>query len=656
MKIIPKIQKDFEWVAWGPKEIDVEVKKYVETLKENYKKIKEIPKKERTFENTIYAMEKAGDVGYENNGISFLKYVSTSKKIREASHQAVIWASSQLAEINNDLDLYRAFKEYNPRKENLTDEEKRLYKNTKIWFENKGFHLSEEERKEMVKISQRTSKLESEFSKNIDSYEDHILCTKEELSGLPDNYISNLKKDKKTKKYIVSLDYPELVPFMTFSESEKKRKELAVKNGKKGGKKNLKILQELLILRKKKAEILGYKSYSEMVVKHRVSKNPENIKNFLEETLKDLKPRVKKDTIALQKFAKKELGLKELTFFNTAYASNKMKKSLFDYDPNITKEYFPLDKVMEYMFQLFGGLFGVSFKKNNLQLWHKDVLSYDVIEKGKPVAHVIFDLFPRPGKFSHMACWNFMAGEDEKFRSKNYKAPVSVIVGNFPRGTKKNPSLLSVGEVRTLFHEFGHMSHDFLTRAHYAAFAGTGTDEDFVETPSQMFENWTKDIDILVDMSSHYKTGEKLPVDIQEKIKSMKTFMKAGEHYGTFVYGVEDLLMHTTHYNKDLRKLSEMIDKKYSMVKPNKQSLHPAGWGHMTGYAASYYTYVWSLVYAYDLFSRFKKEGVRSKKAGKDLRDKILSKGGSEDEIGQMKAFLGRKPNNKAFLEALGVK
>lgn len=654
MKIIPKTQKDFQWITWGPKDIEKEAKKLITKVKEDYEKIKSIPKKDRTFENTVYALEQVGDVGYENKGIDFLKYVSENKKIREASHDSSVFVSQEMAEISNDIDLYKAFKEYNPKKEKLSDEEKKLYKHIKIDFEEKGFHLSEEKRGELVKISKKILKLGSEFSKNIDDYEDHILCTKEELKGLPENYIANLKKDRKTKKYIVSLDYPELRPFVVFAESDKKRKELIVKNSKKGGKKNLVLLQELLLLRKKKAEILGYASYSEMVVKHRVSKKPETIKDFLESTIAELKPRVKKENLELQKFAKKEWGVQEVTFYNSSYLANKMRKKLFDYDPNLVKEYFPLDRVMEYMFSLFGGLFGVSFQKNNLKLWHKDVISFDVTEGGKPIAHLIFDLFPRSGKFSHMACWNFMPGENKGFRGAEYKAPVSVIVGNFPKGTKKNPSLLSIGEIETLFHEFGHMSHDMLTRASLSSFAGTETDFDFVETPSQMFENWVADVDLLTEMSCHYKTGEKLPSDIQQKIKDMKSFMKAGEHYGTFVGGLHDLLMHTTHYNKDLRKTAEMINKKYGMIKGNKESLHPAGWGHMVGYSSSYYTYVWSLVYAYDLFSRFKKEGIKNEKTGRDFRNMILSKGGSMDEVKQMEIFLGRKPSNKAFLEELG--
>jgi thimet oligopeptidase len=658
MKIIPKTKKDFEWVNWGPKDIDREARRYIEKIKSDREKIKTIPKKDRTFENTIYALEKSGDMGYENSGVGFLKYVSTKKIVREASHKASIWMSQQMADITNDIDLYYAFKEYNPIKEKLSDEEKVLYKDIKIWFEGKGFHLDAEKRKDLVKINKKLSKLGSSFSKNISDHEDSILCSKEELSGLPKNYIANLKKDKKTNKFIVSLDYPEVGPFMSFADSDKKRKELAIKNGKKGGKRNLKILQEILLLRKEKSEILGFESYSEMVVKHRMSKKPETIKKFLESTIDKLKPEVIKDTKKVKSFAKKELGIKDLTFYNSSYVGNKYRKHLFDYDPNITKEYFQMDKVMDYMFSLFGKLFDISFKKNDLKLWDKDVLSFDVFRGGTKFSHIILDLYPRKGKYGHMACWGLMPGEIDGFRGKNYKAPLSVIVGNFPKGTKKNPSLLSIGEIETLFHEFGHMCHNILSKASFDSHSGTNTDFDFVETPSQLFENWVKDINILTEMSCHYKTGKKLPKDIQDKIVSLDGFMKAGEYYGAFVGGIHDLLMHTDLYKKDLSKAAVFVHKKYGnpVIKRNDKTLFPAGWGHMVGYASSYYTYMWSLVYAYDIFSRFKKEGIKSKKVGKELRENILSKGGSVDEMSQMKDFLGRKPNNKAFLGALGIK
>ncbi len=657
MKIIPKTKKDFEWVNWGPKEIEKSSKSLIEVIKKDYEKIKSIPKKDRTFENTVCAIESAGGDASEDNPIFALKYLSPKKTVREASKKASEFLSKELVDLNHDKALYNAFLEYRPRKEKLTDEEKLLWKDIDTSFRKMGFHLSKDDQKKLTNLRKRVSKLGIEFSSNIDNYQDKILCSKEDLSGLPDNYISNLSKDNKTKKYIVSLSYPEAIPFLTFADSDKKRKELADKLSQKGGKKNIKILSEILIKRKEISSLMGYKSYADYLTEDRIVSSSKTVRGFIEDTLNKTKPAVKQERKELETFSKKDLGM-DLNYYSSAYCAQKLKEKQYKIDDNKIKEYFALDSVMEYMFSLFGGLFGISFKKNNkFPVWHKDVIFYDIYEKSKVVAHIGFDLFPRKDKYSHAAAhFTLFSGHKSKFRGSKYLSPVSLIVGNFPRGTKKNPSLLSFREVETMFHEFGHACHNFLTRASFDFHSGTSTDFDFVETPSQLLENWVNDKEILRSMSSHYKTGERLSVEMVDSIIRSTKFRQASSSYGQLLYALQDNLMHTTEYKTDPLVLDKKLDKKYKTMESSPKSLFPAGFSHLYDYGASYYTYMWSLVYAYDIFSRFKKEGIKNKKVGKELREKILSKGGSVDEMKQMKDFLGRKPNNKAFLEALGIK
>ncbi|MDQ5883566.1 MAG: thimet oligopeptidase, partial [Patescibacteria group bacterium] len=577
--------------------------------------------------------------------------------VRKASRDFQETLSKKSIDISFDEALYGAFKEYNPKKEKLSDPEKMLYKWTKIGFENQGFHLPQKKQEELKKIKKELSDLSMSFSKNIDEYHDFILCTKDELSGLPDSYIANLKTDKKTKKYIISLSYPELRPFLRFANNEVKRKELADKSSQKGGKDNIKILSKILRLRKKLAEIMGHDSFVTLVTKNKIAKNGENVKKFLESTISKLKPIMSKDYKKLQDYIDKKFPSKKLNYYNTAYFSTKMKEDLYSYDQNKVKEYFELNDVMEKMFKIFGGLFSVSFVENNtLPTWHKDVKLFDVVEKSVVIGHIALDLYPRKNKFSHMACWNLIPGRNKSFRSSEYLAPVSVIVGNFPLGSKENPSLLSVGEIETLFHEFGHMSHDYLSRAPFASQAGTNVVFDFVETPSQLFENWVRDRKNLKDISKHYKTGEQISEELLSKVISSLDFMKASNFYHTFVMSLQDYEMHTDKWNIDPIKLDKEFNKRYGFFDLSPKSLFPASWGHMAGYEAKYYSYMWSIVYSYDLFSLFKEKGIMNKKIGMELRRKILEKGGSEDELKQIESFLGRKPNNKAFLEALGIK
>ena len=654
MKIIPKTKKDFAWVNFSPKDIKDYTNKILSKMDRDAEAIKKIPKDKRNFENTVFAIDQIGELEFEDSPVSFLQYVSTEEKVRKASRDFQEKTSKKAIDISFDKDLYKAFKEYNPKKEKLSEAEKMLYKWTKIRFENQGFHLPEKAQTELKNIKKRLSDLGMNFSKNIAEDEDFILCTKEELSGLPESFILNLKIDKKTKKYIVTTAYPELRPFLKFADNEKKRQELADKSSQKGGMANLRLLKEMLKLRKRLAQILGFKDFVSCVVKNKLAKNSNNVKKFLESGISKLRPLLDRDYKNLRKYIDKNYHGKSFNYYSTAYFSTKMKERLYSYDENKVKEFFEINNVIEKMFGIFGHLFNISFKENkNLTKWHKEVKIFDVIESRKVIGHIAFDLYPRPNKYSHMACWNLIPGKVKDFRGDDYLAPFSAIVGNFPRGNKKNPSLLSIGEIKTMFHEFGHATHDFLTRAVFSSQAGTNVVFDFVETPSQLFENWGNSESNLKKISKHYKTGKQIDDETLSKVIKSMDFFKAAEHYRTFMLALQDYEMHTNKWNVDPLKLDKEFNKKYAFVESSPKSLFPAAWGHMTGYAAKYYSYMWAIVYSYDIFSRFKKEGVMNKKVGMELRRKILQNGGSIDELKQVQNFLGRKPNNKAFLEAL---
>ncbi len=655
MKIIPKTKKDFAWVNFTPKEIREYTKKVINNISRDAEKVKKIPKEERNFENTILAIDQMGESNSEDSPVSFLLYVSTDAGVRKASAEFQEKVSKKAIDISFDKGLYEAFKEYDKSKEKLSVAETRLYDYLKLGFENQGFHLSEQKQKQLREIKKKLATLGIKFSKNIDSYHDQILCTKEELSGLPENYISNLKKDKKTNKYIVTIAYSEIRPFLEFADNDAKRKELADKMSQRGGKENIKILKEILALRKKEANILGYKDFASMEVRNLIVKTPENIRKFLKPIISELGKREKQELLELQKFVSKNYAGNTLNYFNISYYEAKMKAQLYSYDQNEVKEYFELNNVIQKMFDIFGSLFGISFKKNIvLPVWHKEAEILDVIENKKVIGHIGFDLFPRKDKYSHMGCAAMLAGHAKSFRNKEERvASVSVIVGNFPAGTKENPSLLSVDEVRTVFHEFGHALHGVLSRAEIASQSGTNVVHDFVETPSQLFENWMEDEKNLKFISRHFKTGSKIGDALLKKVIKSKEFMKANEYYHTFIKSLQDLEMHSDKWNVDPLKLTKEYNKKYFIIPGSPKSLFPAGWNHLIGYEAKYYSYMWALVYSYDIFSRFKKEGIMNKKVGMELRRKILEKGDSEDALKLMSDFLGRKPNNKAFLEAL---
>lgn len=655
MKIKPRTQKDFEWVNWSPKKIEEYAQKSIEQLKKDIEAIIAIPKEDRNFENTVYAFDMAGQMVHEDAPVFMLADISTKEAVRGAARKVRERVEAESITILYNRDLYNAFLEYDPKSETLSDEELRLYEDTKKDFMRAGFSLGEKDFKKVQVIQKKLAVLESQFSANIANYQDFILCTKEELDGLPDTFIANLEKDKVSSKHKVTLAYPEVGPFLDFATNEAKRKDLVDKLSQRGGKKNIALLKKMFPLRHELARLLGYTNFAEYVQETEMAKNPKIVKDFLISTIKQLKPIVKQEFSELQSFAKKELRFAELTYSNIAFAVTKMQEVVCEMNENEVKEYFEMSHVLEEMMRHFGSLFGISFKENtNIKTWHKDVLVYDVLEKGKVLSHVIFDLYPREGKYSHMACAFLMNGSAATFRGKEYYAPVSMIIGNFPKGTKKNPSLLSFREIETLFHEFGHTMHGCLSHTALASQSGTNVSRDFVEIPSQLFENWVRDEKLIKKMSKHYKTGEVIPGDLIGKIVRSLDFRKASMYYGTFTMSLMDFEFHTTKHNQDPLLVAKDYNAKYSSVQRSSKSLFPAGWVHMNGYAATYYSYMWSLVYAYDIFSRFQEEGVHSKKVGKDLRA-LLAAGDTKDGMELIREFLGREPNNQAFLKSLGI-
>ncbi len=655
IKIKPRTQKDFEWARWNEKHIAKYVTQSKAQIIKDIAHIIAIPKEERTFENTIYALMRAGQISHEDNPIFVLSDISPKEAVRNSARSARQEMEKVYIDVIYNKSLYNAFLEYDPSSEKLSEIELRLYIETKQDFERVGFHLNTKDFEKVKKLQKQLSELETSFSANISNHHDFILCTEAELEGLSKEYISNLEKDAKTGKYMVTLAYPEVGPFLDFATNQAKRKELADKLSQQGGKKNIALLKKMFTTRHEIARVLGYANYAEYVQETKMAKKPKLVKDFLANTIKKLQPIAKKEFKELETFAKKELGISKISYDNVAFAVTKMQEKVCGFNENELKQYFEINHVFEEMFLHFGSLFSLSFKKNTkIQTWHKDVLMFDVVEKGKVLSHILLDLYPRKGKYSHMCCAAIMDGGATTFRGKEHTAPVALIIGNFPKGSTKNPSLLSFREIETLFHEFGHAMHVCLSHTDFASQSGFNVVFDFVEVPSQLFENWVEDPKLLTRLSRHIKTGKQISPDLAKKVIASLHFRKASSYYGTFVLSLLDFEFHTTKYQDDPMAIAKQYNAKYSFVRWSPESLFPSGWGHLTSYAGLYYSYMWSLVYSYDIFSRFEKEGVYNKKVGKDLRV-LLTSGDTKDAMDLMRDFLGREPSNESFLKALGI-
>lgn len=660
MQIKKLTKKDFDWVDWSVTDIKNNTEKIIDANKKTIEEIIAIPKKERTFMNTFYPLDRVEAYGSNlGHPIHFLGNSSTKKAIRTIAKETEVQLLNTLRKLYRNKELYKALKEYKVSSEKLSPEEMLFIKDTLKGFKKMGLDLPEAEQQKIVKLSEKISKKSNAYEINLNDYEDGIWISKKDVAELPSNYVKTLKKNKEGK-YWVSLDYPDFGPFVKLSSNETLRKKLTQKAQKQGGKKNIKLLQELAELRLERAKVFGYKTHAEAVLEERMAKNPETVTKFLENMEVAVTPQARKDLQIIKSAKKRDLGKKAdaLGSWDMAYYINKLVKERYDLDTEKLREYFPLTYVLQNMLHHFGSLFGVKFKiTENIQKIHKDVYWLEVIENKKTIAYVTLDFFPRPGKFTHMAMFNIKTAHFD-YKSKTFHPPVVGMLGNFTKPNGKKPALLSLGEVTTLFHEFGHLMHGALSHTKLASHAGTSVSWDFVEVPSQVLQQWAEDIDFIATFGKHHETGASIPKETLESLKESEQFLQGYfEARQNFLAQYDMAIHNVTKVPKDINVLfNKMITQKTGMPVTDG-AMYPAGFGHLaSSYDAGYYSYKWSEVYAIDIYSEFKKGGITNKKIGKKYREEILAVGSSREEMKSLKAFLGRNPNNKAFLKKIGIK
>jgi len=665
MNRTPYTTKDFEWTKWSAPDIKKLVPEILAEKKARLAVIKKISQGEHTFENTVYAIE-ASDHGLSETilKIDLLQNVSPDKTIRDTAKRAIETIEKQMISIEHDPKIWAALKDYEEgtwRKEraSLTDEDRKLFHDMFLEYKRMGFDLSAAEQKHLKTLEQRLAKCSNEFRHNINAYQDHILVTEEESAGLPDRYKQGLKKDKQGR-YIVTLAYPDYHPFMELAENEMKRKELAEKFLRRGGEKNMSVLKEMLALRVERAKLLGYKTHADYQTELRMAKSGKTALAFSLDLLRKVEKGGKDDLEELRALKREMTGDKKATlhYYDIAYYGHELQKRRFNFDSEEVRAYFPFTRVLEGTFKIYGTLFGVTFEKlSGFPLWHPDAELYAVkTPKGEILSYFALDLYPREGKYGHAAAFGIIGGQSTTSRGDTYLAPFATMVTNFTKPTAMHPSTLSHGEVETFLHEFGHIMHCVLTTAHHSSQSGYHTAWDFVEAPSQMLEHWVWDKKPLALLSAHHETGKPLPAKLLQNLLASKKHLLRYATLRQLILGIFDLTLHTKSPTPEPNNLYISLVKKHAGIIMPKESLFPAGFGHLDGYDAGYYGYMWSNVYAADMFTRFEKEGIMNKKVGADYKKWILEKGGSQDEIDLVKNFLGHKPSNKAFLKEIGAK
>lgn len=617
-----------------------------------------IPDGERTFENTILGYERAFERYGNALGMSgFLSYVSTDKNFRDAALALQMQMSQHMVDIATRRDVYRAIKAYADTHPQLEPDQALLLKDMMIGFKNSGMELNDADLETFKKWHKEKAQYVLLFDKNIQEYKDYLDVTEEELQGLGEDYKAKLEKTPEGK-YRVTLDYPDYIPFMQNADSDAARQALEFKYNRRGGADNVQLLEQTLTLRRHIAQLLGYKNHAELKLENRMAQNPQRVFAFLRDLEKRLQPMAKQEDKNLIAYKNEKKGTHSRTMYpyENAYWATKYKKENLDVDPEKIKEYFPSDVVISGMLDLFGQLFGIAFEPVAIPVWHPDVKAFKIINRadGALVAYFYMDLYPREGKYKHAACFDLVGGQEKE--DGTWQIPFVAIVANVNKPSQDRPSLLKHNEVTTLFHEFGHVLHNALTKARYSAQAGTSVSWDFVEAPSQMLERWAWHPQVLKKISRHYQTGEPLPDETIEKMVAAKNFGSGGMYLRQNFFAQYDMTLHTAPKTLDSTKTYFDLTRKIRRLPLTKNTYPQASFGHiMGGYDAGYYGYLWSEVIAQDFFHEFEKNGVFNEELGLKFRREILEKGGTVEETQMVQNFLGRAEDMGPFLQAIGL-
>ena len=635
----------------------------IESSRKVYDLIGGLSNEDATYSNVVKVLANSqSEYDTKRNVLDFPQHVSPDKEIRAASTEADKKLSAFEVEMSMRKDVFDNLVACMEKGEDMSAEGKRFLERLIKYGKRNGLHLSSEIQDEIKKIKKRMSDLSIDFNKNINEENTILEFSPKELAGLPQDFISSLDKGE-GDKLKVSLKYPHYFPIMKKASNAETRKAMEAAFSSRCMEENTPILEELVELRAKMASLLGYPTHAAYVTEMRMAKTGENVANFLADLAKKLTPLGEKEIEELLALKKAECEENKWDFdgkinmWDLKYYMRIVEETRYSVDHNKLKEYFPLTIVTKGLLDMYQELLCLQFSEiSQPNVWHEDVTMFSVTDRETKelLGYFYLDLFPREGKFSHAACFGIQPGclKPEGTRQLS----VAAMVANFPKPSEDRPSLLTHDEVETFFHEFGHVMHQLCARADFALFSGTHVERDFVEAPSQMLENWCWEKEPLLRMSKHFKDESAIPDEILEKLINSRLANAGLFNLRQITLGSFDQAIHTRG-KADIKKIFAETAERIMKVSPSPGTCMAASFGHLAGgYDAQYYGYLWSEVYSMDMFhARFKKEGIMNSKVGKDYRDKILRPGGTFDAIDMVKNFLGREPNQDAFLISKGL-
>ena len=662
---------------------------FQELIKLSENEIEEIVtnSEEASFENVIEALAFSGDQLEIVSSVFFnLNSAETNDEIQKIAQEVSPLLTEFSAKISQNEKLFAKInKVYNEKeKYHLNEEQQMLLTETYKGFVRSGALLNETEKEEFKKISIELSTKSLQFGQNVlaetNNYFKHIIDEKD-LAGIPEAILQQYREEASERNlegFVVTLQYPSFLPLMTYAENRELRKELALANGKKSFQNNefdnQNLIKEIIHLKQKKAQLLGYKSYADNVLEERMAKDPAKVKVFLNELLEKAKPFAEKEIDELKSLAKAD-GIEEMQSYDHTFYAEKLRKAKFDIDDEELKPYFQLEKVQDAVFGLAKTLFGLEFKEiNEIQKYHEEVKTFEIFEsqesriksqesrtknqepstdnhqttKFKAVLYA--DYFPRKGK--RAGAWMTSFRNQFQKNGENFRPHISVVC-NFSKPSSNTPSLLTFQEVTTLFHEFGHALHGILADTVYPNLSGTSVKWDFVELPSQFLENYCYEPEFLKTFAKHYETGEILPDEKIQKISDSKNFMEGYQTLRQIGFGLLDIAYHTDSEKVGDVKTFEVEETKATNLYPsNPETIMSTSFSHIFqgGYSAGYYSYKWAEVLDADAFQYFKENGIFNPEIAAKYKI-LLSSGGTKDPMELYKDFRGSEPKVESLLK-----
>ena len=624
-----------------------------------------------TFENTTVALDFTGEKLNRITSIFFnLNSAETNDEIQKIAQEVSPWLSEFRNDITLNEELFKRVRSVFEAKDTLdlnTEQQMLLDKQYKGFARN-GANLNDGKKNKLREIDTKLSKLSLQFGENVlaetNAFEMH-LTDENDVSGLPESLkeaAHQLAKEQQKEGYIFTLQFPSYIPFLTYADNRELRKKMAIAAGKKAFQDNKfnneKIVLEIVNLRHQRADLLGYKTHAHFVLEERMAESPEKVISFSNNLLAKAKPAAKKEFDNLEKYAKKLDGIDQLQKWDGAYYSEKLKKELFDLDQEILKPYFKLENVIDGVFEIANRLYDLNFEEvNDIGKYHEDVKTYNVTDnEGNFVSVFYADYHPRKGKRN--GAW-MTSYKSQQIKNGINERPHVSIVCNFTKPTATKPSLLTFNEVTTLFHEFGHALHGMLANTTYNSLSGTSVSWDFVELPSQIFENWCYEKEALELFAKHYETGEIIPMKYVEKIKESASFHEGMQTLRQLSFGLLDMKWHAKNPSeitsvKEFENNAFADTKLYPDVAENAMS---TSFSHIFqgGYSSGYYSYKWAEVLDADAFEYFLEKGIFNKEVATKFKENILSKGGTEKPMKLYKRFRGQEPKPEALLKRAGL-